>query len=272
MVFTLALTGVFGGLMANQGATPRLLVTGVMWAPGLAAILSCLVLRRPIATLPWRWGSWHWIWFAWALPIAYGMLIYTPVWVFGWGGSGFGNVDTLANWTNQLLGEARPDAMAAVFFVIMLATIGVIMSASRALGEEIGWRGFLIWELRKVLPFWAVGLGSGLIWAIWHWPAIIMTDYNLGEGNVYLQVLAFTITLTLKGITFAYITFKSNSLWPATILHASHNLFIQRIFTPITVSGQGTHLFIDEFGIIMPILGLLLSLFFYYRAVKEGIA
>jgi membrane protease YdiL (CAAX protease family) len=54
----------------------------------------------------------------------------------------------------------------------MLATIGMVGSASRALGEEIGWRGFMIWEMRKIMPFWAIGISSGLIWAVWHWPAI----------------------------------------------------------------------------------------------------
>lgn len=272
MAFTLVLTALFGGLMANLGATPILLVTGVMWAPGLGAILTCLALRRPIGSLPWRWASWKMSWFVWALPIAYGLLIYTPVWLLGLGGSGFGNPETLSDWTHQLIGIDRPSILAASVFVVILATMGVIMSASRALGEEIGWRGFLIWELRKVMPFWAVCLLSGFIWAVWHWPAIIMTDYNAGVGNVYLQVFIFTVTLVPKGITFAYITFKSNSLWPAAILHASHNLFIQRVFTPLTTPGEGTHLYIDEFGIMMPIFGVLLAAYFYRRAVKEGIA
>ncbi|MFK7830118.1 MAG: hypothetical protein AB8B57_10095 [Congregibacter sp.] len=56
LVLTTALTSVFGGLMAYQGGTPTLLVTGVMWSPGLAAILTCLILKRSIASLPWRWG------------------------------------------------------------------------------------------------------------------------------------------------------------------------------------------------------------------------
>lgn len=169
--------------MACQGGTPSLLVTGVMWSPGIAAILTCLVLRRPISSLPWRWGRWRWNWYAWLLPIAYGFVIYLPVWVFGLGGSGFGNVDTLSNWTNQVTGGDEPNIGAIVTAAFILATIGMVSATSRALGEEIGWRGFMIWEMRKVMPFWAIGLVSGLIWAIWHWPAILFTDYNAGEGT-----------------------------------------------------------------------------------------
>lgn len=130
----------------------------------------------------------------------------------------------------------------------------------------------MTWEMRKVMPFWAVGLASGLIWAVWHWPAILFTDYNAGEGSFPLQLSIFTLAIVPQGIVYAYFTFKSNSLWPAVILHGSHNLFIQRVFMPLTVRGEDTHLYIDEFGIVMPVLGSLMALFFYYRAKVEGLA
>lgn len=272
LILTLALTSVFGGLMAYQGSTPTLLVTGVMWSPGLAAILACLILKRSIASLPWRWGRWKWNWYAWALPIVYGLIIYLPIWIFGLGGSRFGNGETLADWSNQLLGGNEPNLTAAIVFGGMLATVGMVGAASRALGEEIGWRGFLIWEMRKVMPFWAIGLLSGIIWALWHWPAILFTDYNAGEGNFVLQMFIFTMAIVPQGIVYAYFAFRSKSLWPAVILHASHNLFIQRIYTPLTIRGEDTHFYIDEFGIIMPIVGCVMALYFYYRAKKDGIA
>lgn len=270
LLITFSLTSVFGGLMGYQGGTPPLLVTGVMWSPGIAALLTCVILKRPIATLPWRWGLWRWNVFAWLLPVAYGLAIYLPVWQLSLGGSGFGNPTTLAKWTTELLGREEPSVIASMVFVAMLGTLGVVTSAARALGEEIGWRGFFIWELRKVMPFWAVGLVSGLIWAVWHWPAILFMDYNAGQGSFVLQVFIFTMAILPQGIVYAYFTFKSNSLWPAVILHASHNLFIQRVFTPLTIKGENTHFYIDEFGIVMPILGSVLSLGFYLQARREG--
>lgn len=206
------------------------------------------------------------------MPIAYGFVIYLPVWAFSLGGSGFGNVDTLAAWTNQVTGGDEPNAFAIVVAVVMLATIGMVSAASRALGEEIGWRGFMIWEMRKIMPFWAVGLVSGLIWAVWHWPAILFTDYNAGEGNFILQMFIFTMAIVPQGIVYAYFAFKSESLWPPVFLHASHNLFIQRIYTPLTIRGEDTHVYIDEFGIVMPIAGCLLAYYFFRRAKSEGIA
>ena len=271
LFLTLAFTSVFGGLMAYQGGTPSLLMTGVLWSPGIAARLTCRLAGRPVASLPWRWGGGGWATFAWGLPILYGLAIYLPVWLLGLGGSAFGNVETLSMWTQNLIGQEEPNTFAAGVYLCMLATIGVVMSASRALGEEIGWRGLFIWELRKVMPFWAVGLFSGAVWAVWHWPAILFMDYNAGTGSFVLQVAIFTMAILPQGIVYAYVTFQSQSLWPAVILHASHNLFIQRIFTPLTLKGPESHLYIDEFGVVMPALGCLMAFGFYLKARSEGL-
>ncbi len=272
LVIMLAFSAIFEGLMAYQGAMSRLLVTGVMWSPGIAAILTTLILKRKVSSMLWRWGEWRWNWETYLLPIAYGLAIYLPVWIFGLGGSGFGNPDALSKWSEQIIGESDINMMAVIFGIFLTATIGIVGSASRALGEEIGWRGFMIWEMRKVMPFWAVGLVSGLIWSVWHWPAILFTDYNAGEGNLVVQMFLFTMSILPQGIVYAYYAFKSKSLWPAVILHASHNLFIQAIYTPITIQGEGTHFYIDEFGIMMPISSTLLAVYFYRRAKREGIA
>lgn len=271
LLITLILTSIFGGLMGYQRSTPPILITGVMWSPGIAAVLTCLLINRPISSLPWRWGKWGWNWFAWALPVMYGLAIYLPVWLLGLGGSAFGNPDTLSDWTRGLTGSDQTNVVASVLFMAMLGTVGMVSSASRALGEEIGWRGFLIWEMRKVMPFWAVGLLSGAIWAVWHWPAVLFTDYNAGTGSFLLQLIIFTMAILPQGVVYAFITFKSESLWPAVILHASHNLFIQHIFTPLTEKGPESHLFIDEFGIVMPTLGCFMAVGFYYWAKTSGL-
>ena len=243
LLFTFALSAVFLTLAAKQGALNLLLVTGVMWSPGIAAVLTCIYLKRSISTMPWSWGQWRWNWYAWLLPIGYGLVMYLAVWVFELGGSQFGNPETLASWTSQITGSTEISLPAVLLFIFLIGTVGIVGTASRALGEEIGWRGFLIWELRKVMPFWAVGVMSGLIWSIWHWP----------------------------GIIYAYFSFRSNSLWPALLLHASHNLFIQQVFTPLTIRGNGTHFYIDEFGILLPIVSCIVALYFYRRARAEGL-
>ena len=266
-----AFSALFISFMAMRGSMNLILVTGVMWSPGIAAIVTCLMCKRSVSSLPWRWGQWRWIWLAWALPVGYGLAIYAPVWGLGLGGSALGNPETLSDWANQLTGSSEATLFTTIAFVLILGTIGIVSTASRALGEEIGWRGFLIWEMRKVMPFWAVGLLSGLIWSVWHWPGILLADYNAGEGNFVVQMALFTLAIVPIGIIYAYLTFKSNSLWPAVVLHASHNLMIQQIYTPLTIRGANTHFYVDEFGVMLPIATVILAFYFHRRAVREGL-
>ena len=271
LLLMLAISCVFYAIMITQGAMNLLSVTGIMWSPGIAAALTCLILRRPVASLPWGWGEWKWNWLAYVLPIGYGLAMYLPVWLLGLGGSGFGDPEALASFASFVSASEPPGALAAAGGILMTGTLGMAASMSRALGEEIGWRGFMIWEIRKIMPFWAVGLLSGLIWSLWHWPGILFTDYNAGEGNQVLQMILFTLSVTPMGIVYAWITFRSKSLWPAAILHASHNLFLQRIYTPLTAHGEKTLFYIDEFGILLPIVSVVLAVLFLWKAKKDGL-
>jgi len=272
MALMLGLSCVFYAMMISQGAMNILTVTGIMWSPGLAAILCCLILKRPIASLPWRWGAWKWNWQAYLLPLVYGLILYLPVWLFGLGGSRFGDPDALSGFAATVASPSEhPATFAIIGGIILTATLGMAGSLSRALGEEIGWRGFMIWEMRKVMPFWAVGLLSGLIWSLWHWPGILFTDYNAGEGNQVLQMALFTLGVMPMGMVYAWFAFRSKSLWPAAILHASHNLFLQRIYTPLTARGENTHFYIDEFGILLPIVSVVLAVIFLIKAKKDGL-
>lgn len=271
LLILVVLSAIINVVMVQRGGATLLIITALMWVPGIAALLSCRILKRPVASMPWGFGEWRWNVLAWALPIMFGLAMYLPVWLFGLGGSAFGNPDTIAAWTKEMTG-GESNAAGAIAYVLLLGTIGIVVSASRALGEEIGWRGFLIWEMRKVMPFWAVGVVSGLIWCVWHWPAIILLDYNSGAGNPTLSLLLFTIGIVPHSIVYAYLTFRSKSLWPAVILHASHNLFIQQVFSPITVQGESTNVYIGEFGVMLPIVGWILAAYFLWRARREGIA
>lgn len=65
--------------------------------------------------------------------------------------------------------------------------------------------------------------------------------------------------------------FLAASLWPAVLLHASHNMFVQLIFTPLTSDTGYTEYVIDEFGIGLAIaLALLGYLFWRKRGELNG--
>ena len=52
---------------------------------------------------------------------------------------------------------------------------------------------------------------------------------------------------------FAWMRLRSGSLWTGAFLHASHNMVIQSILTPLTIDTGKTKWVIDEFGCALPI-------------------
>ena len=105
----------FSGVPLAQVAPP------LMWTPGVAAIVSQLVFHRTLVGLGWRLGPWRYLLLAMLVPIAYCLVIYVPVWVTGLGG-----------FDRACLGKVLP-----------FVPIAMAQSLLTALGEEIGWRGFL---------------------------------------------------------------------------------------------------------------------------------
>ena len=53
---------------------------------------------------------------------------------------------------------------------------GPTINAIVALGEELGWRGLLMHEL-KSLGFWRSSFAIGFFWGLWHLPMIV-NGYN----------------------------------------------------------------------------------------------
>jgi uncharacterized protein len=75
----------------------------------------------------------------------------------------------------------KPWANIALYFVFA-ATITVVRGCATVLGEEIGWRGFLVPELAKRHGFAVTAIISGLVWAVWHYPIFLLANgYSGGD-------------------------------------------------------------------------------------------
>jgi len=106
-----------------------------------------------------------------------------------------------------------------------------------------------------------------LIWALYHYPLLLFSDYNSG-GPKWLALVCFTVMVVSSCFIFTWMRLKSGSLWTGAILHASHNLFIRVIFTPLTTDTGNTSFYIDEFGIGLPIATVIVA-YICWRKRKE---
>ena len=247
-------TGAFGN---------RVYGYGIMWCPALAAYLSCKLLGRNISDLAWGWGNPKYIVLSYLIPLFYGAIGYSIVWFFG--GGGFYNEVFVSQMAHDLGWENVSTNFFLPLFLILQGIIGILPSIATALGEEIGWRGFLLPELKTYTKSYTkTALISGIIWAVWHYPLLIFGDYNGGAPSWY-SLVTFTIGVMSMSFIMTWVRLKSGSLWPAVILHASHNLFIQTFFDPITIQNDNTKYFTGEFGIVIPIITFIFAVYFWRR-------
>lgn len=240
-------------------------VGALMLCPAMAALMTQKIKGRAISALPWRWGSWPANIKAYLLPVGYVGIAYALVWSLGLGGAP--DPETITEWSTVLGLPAATPLVAMTTMIALLATVQFVKSLGTILGEELGWRGFLIWELRKVMPFGAVAVVSGVIWAVWHFPVILA----YGGGDPLLQAGCFTLMIVSMSVIMAYYTFKTGSVWPAVIFHAAHNIYIQKIFTPLTIRTGNTSLWIDEYGLMVPLVVTAMALIYWRKARAENL-
>ncbi len=242
-------------------------VGALMISPALASIITLKIRKRPISSLPWSLKELKYLKLSYITTILYVSIAYALIWLFGFGN--LINTERLLQWSNELGIDSTNQTLALIVMIFLLLTVGVIKNLGSTLGEEIGWRGFLIFELRKVMSFKALAIISGIIWAIWHYPLIDLM-YGRSE-NLLLHMGTFTIMIIGISVILAYYTFKSNSLWPAAIYHSVHNIYIQKICTPLTISNEKTIFWIDEYGFMIPIITTIFAIYFWRKAEKENL-
>jgi membrane protease YdiL (CAAX protease family) len=240
LVTTLALSIVFWILIISAGGLSTAYVIGLMWCPGVAAMATRLVFHRTLKGLGWGWGKTRYQVASYLLPLAYAGVVYALVWF-------------------TVLGERQPQFGANLLSFLF---IGTAFSVFTALGEEIGWRGYLVPQLFKVAGFTTTSFISGCIWALWHMPLIVFADYNAGAPAWY-SVICFATMAVGISFAFAWLRIRSGSLWTAVLLHASHNLYIQGYFDQVTAQTETTTYLTGEFGAGLAVSSIVVALVFW---------
>jgi membrane protease YdiL (CAAX protease family) len=264
LLFTLLFSSVIWALViwsGHLGMAFGMMITAVMWCPALASLVTCRLLGRSFRSLAWSWPAGRYVAAAYFIPLAYGAIAYGAVWALrlgGWNGSLVGLV------TERFGLPGMPPWAVFVLWFLFTATAGMIRGLSTALGEEIGWRGFLVPELAKQMSYTKLSLLSGVIWAAWHSPLLLFADYNAGTNRWYAMG-CFTAMVVSGSFTFAWLRLKSGSLWTAAVLHASHNLFIQTVFDNAMRDTGKTLWYTTEFGVALAAVNVAFALYFWTR-------
>ncbi|MDD4775769.1 MAG: CPBP family intramembrane metalloprotease [Syntrophomonas sp.] len=108
---------------------------------------------------------------------------------------------------------------------MQIIVIGPIINIIPTLGEELGWRAYLLPQLRLLLSDRAALVIAGVIHGLWHTPVILMGhNYGLSySGYPWLGILAMVVFCVWLGIIEGYMTIKINSVIPAAMIHSTIN-------------------------------------------------
>jgi membrane protease YdiL (CAAX protease family) len=264
VLLTALYAGVSSTLLLRDGLTWGRVVAG-MWGPGIAALVTSLLCRRPLGEVGWRPGRAKYLAAAYVAPMSYAWAGYALVWLTGLGGY---NPRLAREIAGALALRGYPDAVPLAIGFVVSNTVMVGMGSFAALGEEVGWRGLLVPELAKRSGFTGTALVSGVIWAVWHYPLLLPSVLRAGSPPAWYALGCFTLLIVAMSFPMAWLRLRSGSVWTAVLFHAAHNALIQQYLTPVTAPTGLAGYFVDETGAAMLPFALLLAAFTWRRRAE----
>ncbi|QCC46285.1 CPBP family intramembrane glutamic endopeptidase [Halobellus limi] len=111
-------------------------------------------------------------------------------------------------------------ALGVLALVALTVGTGVTVNALFALGEEFGWRGYLLWELAP-LGFWRASGLISVLWGVWHAP-IVLDGYNYPSFPL-VGVAVMTAATVAFSPLYTYFVVRARSVFAAGLFHGVFN-------------------------------------------------
>lgn len=101
--------------------------------------------------------------------------------------------------------------------------IGLAPAFFKNIGEEFGWRGYLVPRLAGTgINRWKLHLIVGAVWAGWHLP-YLSTFWTYTEEGMATLVPRFFLGTIVAAVVFGEIRLATGSVWPAVVMHTIGN-------------------------------------------------
>ena len=221
----LQLLGVFSG---NRMLASVLLVV-VMFTPLLAVCITHKGLKKSKTGIGWKpqmKKGWKWYLLAWVSPAlltVVGAALYYLLFP--------GRFDPGMGYLAEQMATQDPGGSIAtgVLFWIQAAAAVVyapFINMFAAMGEEVGWRGYLTPALTQRFGKRKALVLSGCIWGMFHWPVILLSGYEYGTGYwgaPWLGLAVMLVFTTACGTLLSWLYEKTGSIWSCALCHGALN-------------------------------------------------
>jgi membrane protease YdiL (CAAX protease family) len=158
------------------------------------------------------------------------------------------------------LGAALPDLFAetVVFTVVIL-------------GEEIGWRGFLLPRLRELTSSRRAAAATGLLHGLFHVPLITLTASYDSVGSPWAVAPTVVVAVGAAGVFYAWLRERSGGIWPVAIAHnAVNTVFDVATTAGVTASPVALSYVAGESGLVTMGMVIVVAAFLWRRADWRG--
>ena len=105
-----------------------------------------------------------------------------------------------------------------------------------AVGEEAGWRGYMMPHLKEQLGLLNGRLLGGVIWGVWHWPLMLLVGYEYGTnylGAPVLGLFVWCIVCFALNTLLDWLYEKTGCIWVPSIAHGAFNA-VAALFVVLT--------------------------------------
>ena len=263
--------------IANSGhlVLGQLIVAGMMFVPMLSVLLAGGSLRG-MGWDPQLKRNWKLLLIAWLAPAvltAIGAMLYFLVFPKHFDLSG-SYLTAAAG--EEALAQLQAQGLSYPLYVLITAfssvTYGPVINTVVALGEELGWRGFLYPQLKARFGRKTGWLLGGVIWGAWHWPLIWLTGYEYGTdyfGFPVVGMLLFCVVTVAWGVLHDRLYERSGSIWVPALFHGAINAAAA---VPLTVcltdTGSASLLGPAPNGLLAGLPFLILAAVLFFRKRK----
>jgi membrane protease YdiL (CAAX protease family) len=219
-----------------------------MWIPGTVSIAFRMAFDEGFHDMGLRAGKVRYWMIAIFAPLGLASITYLLAWLFGQANisrylkqqSMFGPMPFRLVWF---------DADASAFSLLaqrlaMVLTIGVVLGFLTGLGEEIGWRGYLLPRLIKAKVRFPILIG-GIVWATWHMPFVLITF----QHKPYVTAALYWILCVIVAVFIGWLRLASGSVFVAGMAHGAYNTFYQDFFDH-SFSGDYKWFWAGEVGLL----------------------
>jgi uncharacterized protein len=149
-------------------------------------------------------------------------------------------------------------------------TVTIIVFAVVFLGEEIGWRGYLLFRVAELTSGRRAAVLTGAFHAIFHLPLLVLTTTYQSEGKRWIIVPMVMITLTLAGVWYGWLRLWSGSIWPVSLSHSAFNNLMAGVAGVATARSPAAMAYVTtETGVVTMIIMVLVAGYLLTRRAAD---